>query len=32
MWHTLEDLLLILAISGLVIPILQKIRISPVLG
>lgn len=31
-WSTLEDILLVLAISGLVIPLLQKIKVSPVLG
>ena len=31
-WHVLGDILLILAIAGLVIPFLQRIYISPVLG
>ena len=31
-WHVLADILLILALAGLVIPILQRTKISPVLG
>ncbi len=32
MWHLLADILLILGLSGLVIPALQKLRVSPVIG
>ncbi len=31
-WDVLSDILLILALSGLMIPLLQRVRISPVLG
>jgi CPA2 family monovalent cation:H+ antiporter-2 len=31
-WHVLGDVLLILALSGLIIPILQRIKVSPALG
>lgn len=32
MWHLLADILLILGLSGLIIPALQKLRVSPVIG
>lgn len=31
-WHVLADILLILGLSGLIIPALQRFRISPVIG